>query len=134
MRGGILTVCFLFALPFFAAVGHDLYLAYGEQDMLTIEEPPKFTDITWMLVTYSPETYDWIQNSTSVSTRKSIVVPLLRMKTAVAGALPLATLLIFLLITRLLGLWPFSDQPLFGGLGKKAEYSFKGTKKDAKKV
>ena len=133
MRGGILTVVFLFSLPFLAAVGHDLYLAYGNEDIMAIEEPPKFTDITWMLVTYMPDTYDWIQQSTSEHTRDVLVVPLLRLKTIVAGAIPLATLIIFLCVTKLLGLWPYTDRKLIGRKDK-SDFTFKGLTKEGKKV
>ncbi len=131
MRGGILTICFLFSLPLFAAIGHDLYLAYGHEEVLVIEEPPKLTDITWMLVTYAPDAYDWLQQSTSEATRETIVVPLLQLKTIVASALPLATLLIFLILSKLLGLWPFTDRKLIGRKDK-SDYSFKGLTKDKK--
>ena len=136
MRGGIMMVCFLFALPFFAAIGHDVYLAYGHQeDIMAIEEPPKLTDLTWMLVNYVPSAYDWIQQSTSQSMRDNIIVPLLRMKTIVASALPLALLGLYLLVARLMGLAPFGDRKIFsfGGGGKKG-YTFKGLQKESKRV
>lgn len=136
MRGGIMMVCFLFALPLFAAIGHDVYLAYGHQeDVMAIEEPPKLTDLTWMLVNYTPGVYDWVQQNTSQSMRDHVIVPLLRMKTVIVGALPLAILGIYLLIARFLGLAPYGDRKLFsfGDRGKKG-YSFKGLQKEQKRM
>lgn len=133
MRGGIAFFCFLFALPFLAAAGHDIYLAY-EDNGLSLEEPLKVTDLTWMLVTYTPDLYDSIQQSVSAETRDAVIIPLLRMKTMVFAALPAITLYIYLIITKLLGLWPFSDRTLFNFGSKKKGFAFKSSDKEKERV
>lgn len=127
MRGRLFFVCFLFTLPLLAALGHDIYFAYNNNETgISIDEPFKLTDITWMLVTYAPDFYDWLRESVSQSTWQNILVPLMSQKTAFIAAIPAVLLYGFLIIAKFGGFWPFSDKPLFQRDDRKKGYAFKG--------
>lgn len=118
---GVILLCFFLALPPLAVLGHDLYMAYGEEIDLT--QPFKQSDLGWLWVTYQPETYNWARGQASPETWEEYVSPVLRQKALTVTAAPALAVYPLLVVLRIIGLWPFSGSGLLAR-GRKVKSDF----------
>ena len=110
---GVYLICILLALPFLAAIGHDIYLAVNVEE-LTVKEPT-LSDLGWLWVNYHPPSYNWALANTDPQVWQNYVAPLLRQTAVVVTGVPAATLYAVLFVLRLFAFWPFTDAtPVFG--------------------
>jgi len=82
----------LFLLPFFGALGHDLYIAYGEQDF---SEAPKFSDLGFLWVTYHVDSFKWAREAIDPENWSRYMTPLLELPSIIAaGIIPAIIILV----------------------------------------
>lgn len=117
MSDGVKLWFFLLLLPFFAAVGHDLYASYyvPEEQRARVEaldiDPSVYqiSDFGYIFVTYTPEYYENARAAVGEEKWTSWVDPVLRLYTIVVALVPLALFVVWLLIARIFDIWPFSE-------------------------
>lgn len=123
---GFAILGFLLALPAFAAIGHDIYLAYNNTNMEGVDRF-YFSALGWILTEYSPETYDFLYDGSDEETWNNFIDPLLKQKAVVVGAAPFAIFALIVGSMRILGLGPYEGQGLKitgSKKRKKGKYSF----------
>ena len=137
----LVLLCFLMALLPLAALGHDLYLAYQEAEQAHVEfgdKPINFTDIGWLWVHHSQDTYDWARRSVDPQTWKSFVDPLLQQTAVIVSAIPAVALAVFLVALKLLKDLPFIVKLRTSGrqkqTKKKGGITMQGLDKSKKKM
>ena len=116
MSGGVKIFIFILLLPFFAGVGHDVYINYFSDDQKIKEikrlqiDPEEFlvSDMGWIWTNYSPSTMQAARDMVEVEVWKESVDPILQLPTMIVGIFPLFFGCIFLLLSFVLGVWPFS--------------------------
>ena len=123
---GIPILCFLLALPVLAALGHDIYITYQDQDF---SKPMMFSDVGYLWVHYEPDSYKWAQENVSQGTWDSFLTPFLEQTTVVMAAVPAAIVYSLLLILKLCNLPPFSDGVRVGRGHKKGKFAYGNTDK-----
>lgn len=127
--------CFLLLLPFFLVVGHDLYANYlSDADKKARLEafdidPNAYqsSDLGYLVVKYIPSVYE---NGTSLigeANWAKWIDPVLRLYSFVVALAPALLFFVWLLISRIFDIWPFSGS-LPSGRGEKDVY---GRKKNA---
>ncbi len=121
---GLTILCFLLALPALAALGHDIYITYQDQDYT---RAMMFSDVGFLWVEYWPEGYKWAQDNIDQEYWDGFLTPLLEQTTVIVAAAPAVLVYILLLFLKLFNLPPFSDgTKTFGKYGKKGAFSFSG--------
>lgn len=104
MRLSVL-LCFLLALLPLAVLSHDLYLAYQEAEQSRTqfgEKPVNFSDVGFLWVQYSPDSYDWVRRSMTPQAWKGMIDPLLQKTALIITALPVAVFAMALLVFKFL--------------------------------
>ena len=134
-------LCFLLALFPLGALTHDLYLAYQEAEQAHIQfgdKPVNFTDVGFLWVQYSPDTYDWARRTATPETWKNIVDPLLQKTALFAAIVPVAILTSILIIFRLVKDAPFIVRLRTAGRQKqgktKGSIAIQGIQKSRKRM
>lgn len=134
-------LCFLLTLLPLGVLAHDLYLAYQEAEQAHLEfgeKPVNFTDVGFLWVQYSPDTYDWARRTATPETWKNIVDPLLQKTALFAAAIPAAILISILIVFRLTKDTPFIIRLRTSGRQKqgkaKGGIAFQGIQKSKKKI
>ncbi len=135
----LVLLCFLLALLPLAALSHDLYLAYQEAEKAHIEfgdKPISFSDIGFIWVQYSPDTYDWARRNMAPQTWKNMVDPVLQQTALIVTAIPGSVLAVILVIFRLLKDVPFMVRLRTSGRQKKVKggIAIQGIQKSKKKM
>lgn len=157
MTSGVRKFCYLILLPVVAALAHDVYLYVSDNyinedkktesfevtkigdyvgDYIKLEKqkrPFGISDLGYIWVTYSPETYDDAVRGTPPDTWASIYSPILSTPAVLAAAVPAILSYIFLGFTWLFGLWPFAKSgsvpknklASISGGGKKGGFKYK---------
>lgn len=88
---GMYLIGFVLALPPLAALGHDLYLAYGQEGTaIDLEQPFHFSDIGWLWKTYALDSFDSMKESVDPQTWQNWIRPVLEQTAVVATGLPFA--------------------------------------------
>lgn len=124
MRGGVLFVCVLVALPALAALGHDVYMAWLDMEAGK-PEPFKLTALGWLWTTYSLDSYEYARDFFDKKTWSQVVEPLLRKNALYVTGIPALGVYGLLIVLKLLNLWPFNDAaPVFSGKKNKGESDF----------
>ncbi len=119
----ILLLCFLLALPPLAAIGHDLYMAYGVEDAEGVFE---FSDLGWIWVNYGAETYNWAQQNLDNVMWGAFIDPVLRQTALIVTLVPALILYTVLGLFKVLGIWPFSGAGIrFGRKKTDGKFQFK---------
>lgn len=116
MSDGVKLWCFLLLIPFFAAIGHDLYANFykNEEAKTRLEafeiDPNAYqgSDLGYLLVTYTPEAYEKAREIVGEDRWVTWVDPVLRLYTFVVALVPATLFFIWLLISRIFDIWPFS--------------------------
>jgi hypothetical protein len=123
---GIPILCFLLALPVLAALGHDIYITYQDQDFT---RAMMFSDVGYLWTHYEPGSYKWAQDNIDKATWDSFLTPLLEQSTVIIAAIPAVIVYSLLLILKLLNLPPFSDGVRVGKGHKKGNFAYSNTDK-----
>ena len=135
----LVLLCFFLALLPLAVLGHDLYLAYQEAEQARVQfgdKPINFTDVGFLWVQYSPDTYDWARRSVTPQTWKSMADPLLQQTALIVTAVPVSLLAGVLIVFRLLKDIPFMVRLRTSGRQKKIKggIAIQGVHKSKKKM
>lgn len=123
---GIFLLCFVLLIPALAALGHDLFITYQDQDFT---KPMMFSDLGYLWTHYEPGSYKWARENIDQSTWDSTLTPLLEQTSVIAAFVPAGAVYILLLILKLLNLPPFSDGVRVGKGKKKGDFSYKNSDK-----
>ena len=129
MPTGAKVLLFFLFIPFLAGIGHDVYLNYFSDDekIKTVKrlqiDPEAFlpSDLGWIWEEYHISSMDLARTMVEPEIWKEQVDPILQLPTMVVGAVPLALGIVFLLISFILGVWPFSR---YGKLRKQKDDDF----------
>lgn len=116
MSDGAKLWCFLLLIPFFAAIGHDLwanYYATPEQKtrLEAFEIDPaayQGSDLGYLLVTYTPGLYENARTLIGEAFWVKWIDPVLRLYTFVVALVPFLLFAVWLLISRIFDIWPFA--------------------------
>ena len=108
--------CFLLLLPFFAVVGHDLYANYlsDESKIAKLEaydiDPASYqgSDLGYLIVKYAPGAYEYGKELVGEPNWNKWIDPILRLYSFVVALVPALLFFIWLLISRIFDIWPFS--------------------------
>lgn len=125
----ILLLAFILSLPALAALGHDAYLAYNNTH-LEISERFYLSDLGWLWVNYSPETYNWVIENTDAVIWNGFIDPVLGHSAFYVLSAPVAIYLGIIFIMKIFGLGFFEGHGLFKpsvkAVKKKGNFSFSG--------
>lgn len=132
-------IAFILLIPALAVLGHDIYMAYNNTE-LEVTERFWLSDLGWLWVNYSPDTYNWAVDNTDAAIWNSIVDPLLQESALYVSSAPFAAFLVIIIFLKIFGIGPFEGQGLMtfiqtaGIKKKKGDFSFSGggSKKKAK--
>lgn len=124
--------CFLLLLPFFLVVGHDLYANYlsDEDKKARLEafdiDPNAYqsSDMGYLVVKYIPSAYENVTSVIGQDNWAKWIDPVLRLYSFVVALIPALLFFIWLLISRIFDIWPFSGSI---GRGEKDVYGRKKT-------
>jgi hypothetical protein len=76
---------FITILPLLGALGHDLYLAYGEdQDFSKL---PKFSDLGYLWVTYHADSFQMARQSIDPESWAALISPILELPSVLVTAI-----------------------------------------------
>jgi hypothetical protein len=117
--------CFLLLLPFFAAIGHDLYVNFymNKENKARLEafeiDPTAYqgSDFGYLFIKYVPGFYEMSRDMIGESFWTKWIDPVLRLYTFVVALIPATAFFIWLLFARIFDLWPYAS----GGGGKRAD-------------
>jgi hypothetical protein len=121
MSQSIKLACFLLLLPFFAAIGHDIYVNYygdpdkaaeTSQQLENLQLDPETyqaSDLGYLLVNYTPGLYDGAKASVGDENWVRFVDPVLQQYTFAIALVPAVLFYLYLLIARVTHLPPFKD-------------------------
>jgi hypothetical protein len=98
MRNSVLIGSLLFLLPA-AAIGHDAWIAYNRPELGDIVHAFRLTDLGWVWMHYSKDSYDWARENFSEGFLNGFMDPVLSQKTVLLAALPLIVFLIVKAVT-----------------------------------
>jgi hypothetical protein len=98
MRTINLIATTLLVLPI-AAIGHDLYLAYGQTGTLDLEQPFKLSYVGWLLQNYAPDQFAQAREVVPADTWSLLIRPILESPTVLAAAVPSAILYAISIVT-----------------------------------
>ncbi len=116
MTAEIKTFLFIMLIPFFAALGHDLYVNYFNTEAkiehvkkLNID-PKKFmvSDLGWIIDEYVPKTMQKARTKIDVPVWRQKIDPALQLPSMVIGAIPFLVSSAYLILAFIIGIWPFS--------------------------
>lgn len=94
---------FILVLPFLAALGHDLYISYGEnQDYMNniATKEMMFSDVGYLWTTYEPDSYNWVRGDLDEESWKTFVAPFLEQTTVIVTLIPPAILMVIMLLIK----------------------------------
>ena len=124
-------LAFVLALPALAVLGHDIYLAYNNTE-LEITERFWLSDVGWLWVKYSPDTYNWAVENTDAVIWNGIIDPLLQQSALWVAGAPFALFLAVMLLLKIFGMGPYEGQGMLRltALARvkktKGDYTFSG--------
>lgn len=118
MSGGAKLWCFLLLIPFFLALGHDLWANYySTQEQKTKLEafeidPTAYqsSDFGYLLTTYIPGAYENARTTLGEEAWIKWVDPVLRLYTFIVALAPALLFAVWLLISRIFDIWPFAGR------------------------
>lgn len=121
---GVHFFIFLVALPALAALGHDAYLFYLNQD-----KGFEMAALGFIWTKYHPDSYRWTVEATEPMGYWPYINLILAQKAALVGAAFAGFFYVILLILKILGLWPFNEPNLSGFSGNRRVDEVLGGKK-----
>ena len=105
-----IVLALFLALPALAALGHDIWLAYGKEFDYT--KPIRLSNLGWLWQVYHGETYEWARENINPDSWKNLVEPLLLQKSVIVGLFPVAIYVAFKAVTWIFGLGEFQGRGL----------------------
>lgn len=110
------NILFILLIPFLLSMGHDLYLNYVSnspraKQIKSLRAAPNaliVSDAGWIWQEYSPKTMQTAKDLIGPDIWESNIDPLLEKPTSSLTILPFVPGVIFILITFILRVWPFS--------------------------
>jgi hypothetical protein len=129
-------ILFILLIPFLLAASHDIYLNYFStsekireiKSLRVNTDEFMVSDLGWVWQAYGPSTMEMARDMTEESAWKVNVDPILQQPTLYVAVLPFLGGAVGLLVTFILGVWPFSR---FGTQRKKDKAGY-GVYKNAK--
>lgn len=118
---GIFLLCFILAIPAFAALGHDIYLTYQDQDFT---KTMMFSDVGYLWTTYSPESYAWAKDHIDPGTWEVFLTPFLEQTTVLIALIPAILTFIIAMLLKIFNLPPFAQSAKAGKGPKGKNFSF----------
>lgn len=118
---GLSILCFLLVLPIFAALGHDIYVTYQDQDF---SKTMMFSDVGYLWTNYEPDTYQWAQKNVDQDIWDKYLTPLLEQTSVLVASVPAVVGFSILLILRLFNLPPFASDVTVKKGHQKGRFSF----------
>lgn len=101
----LFALFFFLSLPALAALGFDLYLAYGET--LDFSKPLELSSVGWLWLTYSEDTFRTFKESIDPTLWGIFVKPVLAQKTVVAALFPIYIALPIVVLRKAFGWGPY---------------------------
>ena len=92
----------LLCIPAIAALGFDLWLAYGEN--MDFSKPLELSSVGWLWVKYAEDNYNMIRDSIDPGTWASFVKPILSQKLVTVALLPVYIAVPIMLVMKTFGL------------------------------
>jgi hypothetical protein len=121
---GVHLFMFVVALPLLAALGHDAYLFYMNQD-----KGFELAALGFIWTKYEPESYRWTVEATEPMGYWPYINLILAQKAALVGAAFAGFFYVILLILKILGAWPFNEPNLANFTGNRRMDEIMGGKK-----
>lgn len=117
MSDGAKLWCFLLLIPFFLVIGHDIWANYYSTDEQKAKleafdiDPSAYqvSDFGYLLVTYTPGFYENARTVVGEDVWVKWIDPVLRLYTFVVALVPFAVFALWLFISRIFDIWPFSE-------------------------
>ncbi len=131
MRFIILLLIFFGLFPL-GVLAHDLYLAYQDAEQSNVQfgdKPLRFSDIGWLWIQYSPDTYDWARRAVAPDTWQKLIDPVLGQTALIVTCVPPALLAVLLFLLKLFKNVPFVSRLSGGGRAKGGSISLHGVDK-----
>ena len=110
---GLRFFCFLVALPFLAALGHDGYVYYLSAYEKGENLPLRLSDVGYLWQTYSADTFELARQTVSPEAWEAWYVPVLSQATVLVTGAFAAFVYAALTILWLFGVWPFEKQSVY---------------------
>jgi hypothetical protein len=126
-------LCFLLALPAFAALGHDgwkLYQHYEEKNEIKVD----FSDVGYLWQTYSKGTFEMAHTEIKPETWTAFVAPVLSQTSAVVGLFPAALAMMIAFVLKLFNKGPFGDTVKVAKGQKKGSFEYRGLEEKKSRV
>lgn len=127
---GVKLLCFLVILPVLACLGHDGYLYYLNREAGN-GLPFQLSDLGWMWVTYSPESFALVKESVDPGTW-NIVNLILERSGAILFGVIAAVVYLVLGVLWMFGLWPFATLSAVRGFERFGEQRKKNVRYNRK--
>ncbi|MCI5060141.1 MAG: hypothetical protein MRY79_03615 [Alphaproteobacteria bacterium] len=130
MSQSLKNFLFVLLVPFFFAVGHDVYVNYFSTDEKIAEikalraNPQDFlvSDLGWVWSEYSPATMRGARDAITHEAWRAQIDPILRLPTMVVASFPFFLGSVYSLMAFVLGVWPFARHSKIGS-HKSDEYA-----------
>lgn len=107
----------LLCIPAIAALGFDLWLAYGET--MDFSKSLELSSVGWLWVKYAEDNYNMIRDSIDPSTWVAFVKPVLSQKLVTVALLPVYIAVPILLVMKTFGLGSYEGNGWLSGAGIK---------------
>jgi hypothetical protein len=107
----------LLCLPAIAALGFDLWLAYGEN--MDFSKPLELSAVGWLWVKYAEDNYNMIRDSIDPATWASFIKPVLSQKLVTVALLPVYIAVPVMLVMKTFGLGSHEGNGWLSNLGIK---------------
>lgn len=131
MKFLILLLVLLLSLPA-GVLGHDLYLAYQDAEQSHVQfgdKPLRFSDVGWLWIQYSPDTYDWARRTVNPDTWSGLIDPVLSQTALIVTCVPVALLGALIVLLKLFRRAPLVNRAdgisLHGGDKAKGRANYK---------
>lgn len=111
----LLGIFFLLCLPAIAALGFDIWLAYGEN--MDFSKPLELSAVGWLWVKYAEDNYNVIRDSIDPATWASFIKPVLSQKLVTVALLPVYIAVPVMLVMKTFGLGSYEGNGWLGGGG-----------------
>lgn len=117
-----LFVLFFFLLiPAMAALGFDLWLAYGQT--MDFSKPLELSSVGWLWVKYAEDNFNMMRQTIDPESWGMYIKPLLSQKLVTVALLPVYIAIPTLLIMKIFGLGGYEGSGLINGFGHKKSNS-----------
>lgn len=107
----LLGLFFVLCLPALAALGFDVWLAYGQT--MDFSKPLELSSVGWLWVKYAGDNYNNFRQTIEPETWTSFVKPVLSQKLVTVALLPVFIAIPIVLLMKVCGLGAYEGKGLF---------------------